>query len=88
VLVGGIDIPIRAIRDQIASAIDLVVHVSRMPDGRRGVTSITEIAGIGENQVLTQELFQRSVSGKASGSGLVRTGIRSRLENSGEGGWD
>jgi pilus assembly protein CpaF len=89
VLVGGIDIPIRAIRDQIASAIDLVVHVSRMADGRRGVTSITEIAGIGETQVLTQELFQRPAGGKTGAdTGLVRTGIRSQIENSGAGAWD
>src|SRR5512138_2470451 len=88
VLMTGFDLPLRAIREQIATALQLIVHQERFKDGTRKITNITEIAGIGENQVLTQELFQRSVSGKASGSPLVRTGIRSRLENSGEGGWD
>ncbi len=89
VLVGGIDIPLRAIRDQIASAIDLIVQVSRLNDGRRAITSITEIAGIGENQILLQELFQRK-SGSKPGkeSQLIRTGIRSRLESVDDGEWE
>jgi pilus assembly protein CpaF len=88
VLVGGIDIPIRAIREQIASALDLIVHVSRMHDGKRAVTSITEIAGIGDNQILLQELFQRPGNGRtAVDSPLVRTGIRSLMESADDGDW-
>ncbi len=89
VLVGGIDMPLRAIRDQIASAIDLIVQVSRLADGRRAVTSITEIAGIGENQILLQELFQRNRGGKTgTESELIRTGIRARIESANDGGWE
>jgi pilus assembly protein CpaF len=88
VLVGGIDIPLRAIRDQVASAIDLVVHVSRMPDGRRAITSITEVAGIGETQLLLQELFTRESRGRGDEPGeLHRTGIRSRIETDGGEDW-
>lgn len=58
VLMAGVDLPSRAIREQVAAAIHLVVQVSRMPDGSRKVTDITEIAGLGENNVfLTQEIF-------------------------------
>jgi pilus assembly protein CpaF len=58
VLMAGVELPSRAIREQIASAIHFVVQMSRMPDGSRKITDITEIAGIGENNVfLTQEIF-------------------------------
>ena len=58
VLMAGVELPSRAIREQIAAAIGFVVQMSRMPDGSRKITDITEIAGIGENNVfLTQEIF-------------------------------
>lgn len=88
VLVGGIDIPIRAIREQIASAIELIVHVSRLGNGKRAITSITEIAGIGDNQILLQEIFQRDGKGKRDEDPpLLRTGIRSKIESCDDGGW-
>jgi len=52
VLMAGLDLPIRAIRDQIASAIDLVVHISRLRDGSRRITSVSEVVGM-ENDVIT-----------------------------------
>jgi pilus assembly protein CpaF len=58
VLMAGVDLPSRAIRDQIASAINIVVQMSRLPDGTRKLTGITEISGIGENGIfLTQDIF-------------------------------
>jgi pilus assembly protein CpaF len=58
VLMAGVDLPSRAIREQIAAAIHFVVQMSRLPDGSRKITDITEIAGLGENNVfLTQEIF-------------------------------
>ena len=58
VLMAGVELPSRAIREQIAAAIHFVVQVSRLPDGSRKITDITEIAGLGENNVfLTQEIF-------------------------------
>jgi len=46
VLMAGFDLPVRAIREQVASAIDLIVHISRLRDGSRRVTDITEVTGM------------------------------------------
>ena len=51
-LMAGMDLPIRVIREQVASAVDLIVHQSRMRDGSRKVTNITEVAGM-EGDVIT-----------------------------------
>jgi pilus assembly protein CpaF len=57
VLMAGYDLPVRAIREQVASAVDLIVHVSRLKDGTRRVTHITEVEGM-EGEVITlQDLF-------------------------------
>jgi len=57
VLMAGYDLPVRAIREQIASAVDLIVHVSRLRDGTRRVTHVTEVEGM-EGEVITlQDLF-------------------------------
>ncbi|HZB70524.1 MAG TPA: CpaF family protein [Acidimicrobiales bacterium] len=57
VLMAGLDLPTRAIREQVASAIDVIVHLSRLRDGSRRVTSVTEVAGM-EGEVITlQELY-------------------------------
>ena len=45
-LMAGMDLPVRAIREQIASAVDLLVHVSRLRDGTRRVTHISEVVGM------------------------------------------
>ena len=47
VLMGGVDLPIRAIRDQVAGAIDLIVQQARLKDGTRRVVAITEVSGHG-----------------------------------------
>ncbi|MGA8039860.1 MAG: CpaF family protein, partial [Acidimicrobiia bacterium] len=57
VLMAGFDLPVRAIREQVAAAVDLIVHVSRLKDGTRRVTHVTEIEGM-EGEVITlQDLF-------------------------------
>ncbi|HUF94912.1 MAG TPA: CpaF family protein [Acidimicrobiia bacterium] len=57
VLMAGYDLPVRAIREQIASAVDLIIHVSRLRDGTRRVTHVTEVEGM-EGEVITlQDLF-------------------------------
>jgi pilus assembly protein CpaF len=57
VLMADVDLPVRVIRDQIASAIDLVVQLARLKDGTRRVVSITEVAGM-EGEVITmQDVF-------------------------------
>jgi pilus assembly protein CpaF len=62
----GFNLPIGAIRMQIATAIDLIVHVSRMADGSRRVTHITEVTGMEGDTVLLQDLFTFEATGEDS----------------------
>ncbi len=71
-LMSGIDLPLRVVREQIASAINIVIHISRMAGGRRGVTSILEVDGIEGDQILTQPIFEY----RNQKSTLENTGIR------------
>jgi pilus assembly protein CpaF len=57
VLMSGIDIPIRAIREQIASAINLIVHLNRFKDGSRKLVKITEVQGMEGDIITLQDLF-------------------------------
>ncbi len=57
VLMAGFDLPIRAIREQVASAVDLIVHVSRLKDGTRRITHITEVEGMEGDIITLQDLF-------------------------------
>jgi pilus assembly protein CpaF len=57
VLMTGYELPLRAIREQIASAVDLLVHTARLKDGSRKVTNITEVYGIEDDEILTQDIF-------------------------------
>ena len=57
VLMSGMDLPSRAIREQIASAVDIIIHESRMSDGSRKVTAITEVTGLEGNQIVMQDIF-------------------------------
>lgn len=57
-LMAGMELPVRAIRDQIASAVDIVIQLSRFSDGKRRITSITEVAGMEGEQILLTELFR------------------------------
>jgi pilus assembly protein CpaF len=90
VLLCGVEIPIRAVREQIASAIDVIVHTGRIGGGNRAVTAITEITGMNESQILLQELFRWS-RGNAGTDGLGRlfaTGIPSRFRRGAGDPWD
>jgi pilus assembly protein CpaF len=81
VLMGGVDLPMRAVREQISSAIDLVVHLTRFKDGSRRVTSVSEIAGMDGDTITTQDLFKFDYGmgfdedGRALGR-LKSTGLR------------
>ncbi len=57
VLMSGFDMPIRAIREQMAGAVDLIVHLHRLRDGTRRVTHITEVLGMEGEVVTTQDVF-------------------------------
>ncbi|GGK65869.1 type II secretion system protein E [Amphritea balenae] len=72
----AMDVPVKVIREQIASAVDIVVHQSRFADGRRRVTSIVEIDGIEEDVVLMQKLFEFRQTG-ISEEGYIQGDYRS-----------
>ncbi|HEU0243701.1 MAG TPA: CpaF family protein, partial [Candidatus Limnocylindrales bacterium] len=57
VLMTGYQMPLRAIREQIASAVDIIVHTARLKDGSRRITNITEVYGIEDDMILTQDIF-------------------------------
>jgi pilus assembly protein CpaF len=80
IMMGGLDLPLKVVRQQISSAVDLIVQLSRLRDGTRKVTAITEVAGMeGETIVLTDIFkFQQSglrTDGTVEGE-LKATGIR------------
>ena len=82
VLLGGVDLPLRAIREQVASAVDLIVQLTRGSDGSRFVSSITEVVGLEGDVVSTAELFNRSLNSAADRAALpplVSTGVTSQL---------
>lgn len=84
VLMAGIDLPVRAIRDQVASAVDLIVQQARMKDGSRRVTAITEVEGMESDVITLQDLFTfdyaagRDEDGRFLGS-LRSTGLRPKF---------
>jgi pilus assembly protein CpaF len=57
VLMAGMDLPMRAVRDQIASAIQIIVHQSRMRDGSRRITHVTEVVAMEDESIVLQDLF-------------------------------
>ncbi len=79
----GLDIAPRSIRQQVASAINVVIQVERMEDGRRRVTSIAELIGLNDGEVETQEIFRFRRDGELS-AGIVSgayeaTGVRPKF---------
>ncbi len=72
VLLAGVDLPLRAIREQIASAIDVVVQLNRDAEGRRLVTSVTEVVGMEGDVLSAAEIFQRPPE---RGAELMATGV-------------
>jgi pilus assembly protein CpaF len=82
VLMSGMDLPVRAIREQIASAIDLIVQLERMQDGSRRITQVSEVIGLENDVVTMSDLFafqhQGVRDGKVIGR-LVPTGLRPRF---------
>lgn len=79
-LMAGMDLPVKVIRQQIASAVDVIIQQSRMRDGTRKVTSITEVSGMEGDTVVMTEIFKfeqtaTDVNGKVIGE-LKPTGIR------------
>jgi pilus assembly protein CpaF len=89
-LMAGMDLPVRAIREQIASAIDAIIHQERLRDGTRKVVKITEVQGMEGDMITMSDIFEFEQTGVEGGKivGRIRpTGIRpkftDRIEASG-----
>jgi pilus assembly protein CpaF len=81
-LMAGMELPLRAIRQQIASAIDLIVHQERMRDGTRKVVSITEVQGMEGDVIVLSDIFTFEQTGIENGKIIGRlkpTGIRPKF---------
>lgn len=90
-MMAGMDLPVRAIREQIASAVNLIVQISRLSDGSRKIISITEVCGMQGETVTLQEIFRfketgfdknRKIVGQFQAMGLIPTFIE-KLEQKG-----
>ncbi|MDD4583794.1 MAG: CpaF family protein [Eubacteriales bacterium] len=83
VLMAGMDIPIKAIREQISSAIDLVVHQDRLRDGSRKVVNISEIVGMEGDTIVMQDLYYFQAEGLDENGyvtgNYLSTGIRPKF---------
>jgi pilus assembly protein CpaF len=81
-LMAGMDLPVRAIREQVASALDLVVHQERLRDGSRKVTKVTEVQGMEGDMITMSDIFEFEQTGVEGGKivGRIRpTGIRPKF---------
>ena len=84
VLMAGMDLPVRAIREQMASALDLIVHLTRLRDGTRRITHVTEVQGMEGDVITLQDVFLFDYGMGVDGDGrfkghLKATGIRPRF---------
>nr|WP_309098783.1 CpaF family protein [Fredinandcohnia onubensis] len=91
VLMAGMDLPVRAIREQISSAVDIIIQQSRLKDGSRKITHITEVIGMEGDTIILQDLFtfkqtgttsEGKIEGRHSSSG-IRPYVSEKLENYG-----
>ncbi|EWT03676.1 pilus assembly protein CpaF [Intrasporangium oryzae NRRL B-24470] len=84
VLMAGVELPVRAIREQVAGAVDLIIQQSRLKDGSRRIVAITEVVGMESDVITLQDIFTfdysagRDEAGRFRG-GLVPTGIRPKF---------
>jgi len=83
VLMAGMDLPVKAIREQIASAIDIIVQQSRFKDGSRKITHISEVTGMEGDIITMQDIFIHKQSGKDERGriigDIVPTGIKPKF---------
>jgi pilus assembly protein CpaF len=84
VLMAGMDLPVKAIRQQISSALNLIIQLSRMKDGSRKVTSVTELIGMEGETITMQDIFVFNARGADVNTGRILgtfdpTGIRPQL---------
>ncbi|MGV8906496.1 MAG: CpaF family protein [Acetobacterium sp.] len=77
VLMSGVDLPLRAIRDQTTSAIDIIIQQSRLRDGTRKIVNITEINGMEGDVVIMQDLFSYETAGQLDSEGKFKGRFKS-----------
>ena len=78
----GMDLPLRAIREQIATALDLIVHEERLRDGTRKIVAITEVQGMEGDIITLSDIFAFEQTGIEEGKVIGRlkpTGIRPKF---------
>ena len=75
VLMAGYDLPVRAIREQVSSALECIIHLERLEDGSRRVTSVTEVQGMESDVITLQELFKFQLD-EVTRDGTVVGGLR------------
>ena len=80
IMMGGFDLPIKAMRTQIASAVDLIVQANRLQGGPRKITAITEVCGMENDTIIMQDIFKFvkegvDENGRAKGK-FLSTGVR------------
>jgi pilus assembly protein CpaF len=75
VLMAGYDLPVRAIREQVSSALDGIIHLERLEDGSRRVTSVTEVQGMESDVITMQELFKFQID-EVTRDGTIVGGLR------------
>jgi pilus assembly protein CpaF len=81
-LMSGMDLPVRAIREQVASAVDLICHQERLRDGTRKITKITEVQGMEGDIITMSDIFEFEQTGIEAGKviGRIRpTGLRPKF---------
>ncbi len=84
VLMAGMDLPLKAIREQLASSIELVIHMSRLKDGSRKVVQVSEVQGMESDTIVMQDVFVFKQTGIVNGvvqGDLMPTGLRPRFLN-------
>ena len=76
-LMAGMDLPVRVIREQMASALDLIVHLTRLRDGTRRVTHVSEVMGMEGDVVVLQDIYTFDFAAGIDEDGRFRGGLKS-----------
>ncbi len=82
VLMAGVELPLKAIREQIASSVELVVHMDRLKDGRRRIVQVSEVQGMESETIVMQDIFKFEQTGIKDGlvqGNLSATGLRPKF---------
>jgi len=82
VMMAGMELPLKAIREQVASSIELIVHLARMKDGTRKIVQVSEVQGMESDTIVMQDLFVFNQTGIQNGvvqGSLEPTGLRPRF---------